>query len=170
MIGPNLIVRDVALSAGLLVAAVLFAILAFWHIRAATSKSRRLLLCLVSLIGLASIIWSVSEPVYRLMRLRWTIETVESIQQFSLGLSDSDLEGFDVRLDTNTWETILTGPTSFADTGGWGVLPYYAIIVVRPRRGLAKWLAATHYWTVPKAKRLMREARERMSRRKHQTQ
>jgi hypothetical protein len=105
-ISPDPTVRDVALLAGLLVAAVVLAIFAFGHVRSETSKRRRLLLGALSLIGLAAIVWSVSEPVSRLIRLRRTIDTVESIQQFCFGLSDADLEGFGVRLDTDTWERV----------------------------------------------------------------
>lgn len=102
-IGPDPTVRDVALSAGLLVAAVLLAILASWHVRSAQPKPRKLLVGFLTLIGFAAIVWSVSEPVSRLIGLRRTIETVDSIQQFCFGLSDSDLQGFGVRLDTDTW-------------------------------------------------------------------
>ena len=105
-IGPGPIERDVVLTAGLLVAAVLLTILAFRQVRSETSKLRIRLVGVLSLIGLASIIWSVSEPVSRLIGLKRTIDTVDSIHQFCLGLSDADLEGFGVRLDTDTWERV----------------------------------------------------------------
>ena len=103
-IGPDPTVRDVALLAGLIAAAVLLAVFVFGYVRSGTSKRRGLLLGALSLIGLASIVWSASDPASRLVRLRRTIDTVESIKQFCLGLSDADLEGFGVRLDTDTWE------------------------------------------------------------------
>ena len=106
MIGPHPTARDVMLFSGLLVAALLLAILASWQVRTGTSKLRRMLVGVLSLIGLASIAWSVNEPLSRLIRYRQTIDTVDSILQFSLGLSDSDLEGFGVRLDTDTWERV----------------------------------------------------------------
>jgi hypothetical protein len=105
-IGPAPTVRDVGLSAGLLLAAILLAILASWHVRSAPPTPRKLLLGFLTFIGLAAIVWSMSEAVSRLIRLRRTIETVNSIQQFCFELSDSDWQGFGVRLDTDTWERV----------------------------------------------------------------
>jgi hypothetical protein len=62
-IGPDPTVRDVALLAGLIVAAVLLAVFVFGHVRSGTSKRRGMLLSALSLIGLASIVWSASQPV-----------------------------------------------------------------------------------------------------------
>jgi SAM-dependent methyltransferase len=44
-----------------------------------------------------------------------------------------------------------------------GELPYYAIIVARPKRGIAKAFASLRYFTEPKVKRLLREIRDRKS-------
>ena len=43
-----------------------------------------------------------------------------------------------------------------------GAIPYYAVIVARPRRAIGKTLASWRYFAEPKLKRLMREARARL--------
>ncbi|MEX1232890.1 MAG: hypothetical protein WEB58_21765 [Planctomycetaceae bacterium] len=105
-IGLHPTVREGALLAGLLLAAILLAIFAFGHVKIATSKRGKLLLAALSLIGFAGIVVSMSDPASRLLRLRRTIDTVESIQQFCFGLSDADVESFGAPLDTDTWERV----------------------------------------------------------------
>lgn len=101
-IGP--IEHDVLLTVGLLLAAILLAILAVWQVKATTSNTRMRLVGVLSIIGLASIGWALSEPISRLVSLRATGETVKSIHEFCFGLSDAELEELGIRPSTDTWE------------------------------------------------------------------
>ena len=104
--GPGPVARDVMLTVGLVRRRC-----SSCHSRNYSGAVRNLeahnsTLGVLSLIGLAAIVWSVSEPISRLTRQKKTSDTVNSIHQFCLTLSDADLQGFGVRLDTDTWERV----------------------------------------------------------------
>src|SRR5688500_1791234 len=71
--------HDGLLAAGLVIAAVVLAILAFRQLRTETSKARTRVVGVFALIGIASIAWAGSEPVFRLINLQRTNDTIASI-------------------------------------------------------------------------------------------
>jgi hypothetical protein len=104
--GPDSIVRDVALSVGLIVAGILLAFFTFRLVLSGTSKPRIWIGAMLVLIAFVSIACALREPAFRLVTLRRTAQTANSILQFCFKLSDSDMQSFGIHLDSETWERV----------------------------------------------------------------
>lgn len=105
-IALNPVARDVLLSAGLLLAAILIGVLMASQMRLLAAKARRVFLSVSSIVALAAILWSVSDPVGRLAQRRQILHTTQALLQFCLSASDADLQIFGIRPNTETWEVV----------------------------------------------------------------